>query len=190
MNSLMAWVVGLISPIWWLDIRVNQRLPSGPAVICRGPSLPDGRVEHADGVGGRVDHPDRVGAWLGEPEVAVGAGRDPRRTGIGGGDGERADGVSGRVDHPDRVGAGLGEPEVAVGTGRDRSENRLRWMTATAGERELGDRGNAREQATLFQPFEPKLSPASIAGQTAWTCAAEQGRPAPKIADRRQGNES
>ena len=28
--------------------------------------------------------------------------------------------------------------------------------TATAREGELGDRGNAREQATIFQPFEPE----------------------------------
>ena len=35
-NSVMAWVVGLIIPIWLAPYSVNQRLPSGPAVIPRG----------------------------------------------------------------------------------------------------------------------------------------------------------
>ena len=38
-NSLMAWVVGLISPIWSARPSVNQRLPSGPAVICLGAGM-------------------------------------------------------------------------------------------------------------------------------------------------------
>ena len=32
----MAWVVGLIIPIWLAPASVNQRLPSGPAVIPEG----------------------------------------------------------------------------------------------------------------------------------------------------------
>ena len=60
-NSVMAWVVGLIIPIWLAPL-------------------------------------------LGEPEVAVGAGRDPVGIGAGGGDGELGDGVGRRVDHPDLVG--------------------------------------------------------------------------------------
>ena len=56
---------------------------------------------------------------LGEPEVAVGAGRDPIGLAVGRGDGELGDGVSRRVDHPDLVGIDFGEPEVAVGPGRD-----------------------------------------------------------------------
>ena len=35
-NSVMAWVVGLIIPIWLAANSVNQRLPSGPAVIRSG----------------------------------------------------------------------------------------------------------------------------------------------------------
>ena len=38
-NSVMAWVVGLISPILLACYSVNQRLPSGPAVIRLGPAL-------------------------------------------------------------------------------------------------------------------------------------------------------
>ena len=75
-NSLMAWVVGLISPIWCDAPSVNQRLPSGPGVIF-GAGTAGREGERADGVSGRVDHPDRVGRELGEPDVAVGAGRDP-----------------------------------------------------------------------------------------------------------------
>ena len=32
-NSLIAWVVGLISPTLLADVSVNQRLPSEPAAI-------------------------------------------------------------------------------------------------------------------------------------------------------------
>ena len=45
-NSVIAWVVGLISPILLAPNSVNQRLPSGPAVI------PHGSLE-AVGVGTR-----------------------------------------------------------------------------------------------------------------------------------------
>ena len=34
------------------------------------------------------------------------------------------------------------------------------------GRGKLGDRGNARQQATIFQPFEPELSPGPVAGET------------------------
>ena len=63
-NSVMAWVVGLIIPIW-------------------------------------------SAAELGEPEIAVGARRDPLGIRTGCGDGELGDDVGRRVDHPDLVGAGL-----------------------------------------------------------------------------------
>ena len=59
----MAWVVGLISPISLGLLTVNQRLPSGPAVISfMELSPPAGAVNSADGVGGRVDHPDLAGS--------------------------------------------------------------------------------------------------------------------------------
>ena len=87
----MAWVVGLIIPILPVAASVNQRLPSGPAVIPLGLGIGGGDGELGDGVGRRVDHPDLVGCRLGEPEVAVGARRDPEgRT--GGRDGELGDG--------------------------------------------------------------------------------------------------
>ncbi len=40
----MAWVVGLIIPIWLAACSVNQRLPSGPSVIPDGVELAVGRV--------------------------------------------------------------------------------------------------------------------------------------------------
>ena len=45
---------------------------------------------------------DRVRAGIGEPEVAVGAGRDRVGRGAGVRDGVLGDGVGRRVDHPDR----------------------------------------------------------------------------------------
>ena len=58
-NSVMASVVGLISPIVSAPGSVNQMLPSGPAVIPPGyvgPRRGDG--EFGDGVSRRVDHAD------------------------------------------------------------------------------------------------------------------------------------
>ena len=108
----------MATPIAFVPGSVNQRLPSGPAVIPIGlEPCRDGEL--GDGVGRRVDHPDLADVGLGEPEVAVGARRDPIGIGIGGGDGELGDGVGRRVDHPDRVGVVIGEPEVAVGARRD-----------------------------------------------------------------------
>ena len=118
-NSVMAWVVGLIIPIWLALYSVNQRLPSGPAVIPSGSDLAVGMANSVMAWVVGLIIADLVGAVLGEPEVAVGARRDPVGTGIGGGDGELGDGVGRRVDHPDLVGAALGEPEVAVGARRD-----------------------------------------------------------------------
>ncbi len=43
-NSVMTWVVGLIIPILLAPSSVNQRLPSGPAVIPSGPELAVGMV--------------------------------------------------------------------------------------------------------------------------------------------------
>ena len=80
-NSVMAWVVGLIIPILLPPSSVNQRLPSGPAVIPTGWLSARGDGELGDGVGRRVDHPDLVAVGLGEPEVAVGPRRDPDGTG-------------------------------------------------------------------------------------------------------------
>src|SRR2546425_12642991 len=60
----------------------------------------------------------RSAVGLREPEVAVGAERDPHWAAAGSGDGELGDVASGS-DPPDLVAAGLCEPEVAVGAGRD-----------------------------------------------------------------------
>ena len=90
-NSVMACVVGLIIPIWLAPDSVNQRLPSGPAVIPVGIAVGRGDGELGDGVRRRVDHPDLVGTGLGEPEIAVGPGRDHRGS-CAVGNGELADG--------------------------------------------------------------------------------------------------
>ena len=104
-NSVMAWVVGLIIPIWLAHGRsVNQRLPSGPAVIPQGPELAVGMGNSVMAWVVGLIIPIWLAVELGEPEVAVGARRDPLGTGIGGGDGELGDGVGRRVDHPDLVG--------------------------------------------------------------------------------------
>ena len=58
--SVMAWVVGLIIPIWPATASVNQRLPSGPAVIPCGVGIGGRDGELGDGVGRRVDHPDLI----------------------------------------------------------------------------------------------------------------------------------
>ena len=78
-NSVMAWVVGLIVPILSPISSVNQRLPSGPAVMPYGSAARRGDGELGDDVGRRVDRPDLVAVGLGEPEVAVGPRRDRRR---------------------------------------------------------------------------------------------------------------
>ena len=46
----MAWVVGLIIPIWLAASSVNQRLPSGPAVM---PEAGSGRRDRELGDGVR-----------------------------------------------------------------------------------------------------------------------------------------
>ena len=97
---------------------------------------------------------------LGEPEVAVGARRDPAGIGIGGRDGELGDGVGRRVDHPDLVGCRLGEPEVAVGARRDPAGTGIGGRNG-----ELGD--GDRQQATIFQPFEPGPCPDPVGGAAA-----------------------
>ena len=56
---------------------------------------------------------------LGEPEVAVGSGRDVHGSPAVWGDREFGDRPAGR-DPPDRVAEVLGEPDVAVGAGGDR----------------------------------------------------------------------
>lgn len=43
MNSLIAWVAGLISPTCW-RLFLNQKVPFGPGVILPGLVLPDGRA--------------------------------------------------------------------------------------------------------------------------------------------------
>ena len=53
----MAWVVGLITPILLVASSVNQRLPSGPAMISCG-SEPVVGVANSVIAGRRVDHPD------------------------------------------------------------------------------------------------------------------------------------
>ena len=103
---------------------------SGPAVM---PATFG--VRRRDGVLGDAAHgrdaADGVdAAGLGEPQVAVGAGRDGVRPAARGnaelGDGPR------RRDAADVVGVVLGEPQVAVGAGRDRvREARRAWGWGT-----------------------------------------------------------
>ena len=69
----------MIRPIRSPSDSANQRLPSGPAAIPRGPAARgDAGAELRDGAG-RGDPPDPVAVELGEPEVAVRAGGDAVR---------------------------------------------------------------------------------------------------------------
>ena len=81
----------MISPILLPPISVNQRLPSGPAVIPEGMLPAVGIGELGDGVRSSGDLADLVAAVLGEPEVAVGPGRDPVGQAEAAGSGELGD---------------------------------------------------------------------------------------------------
>ena len=114
-NSVMAWVVGLIIPILPEALSVNQRLPSGPAVIPIGQELAVGTANSVMAwVVGLIIPILSAPVRLGEPEVAVGARRDA----------------------PGRIGrSGMGNSVNA---------------------------GDARQQATIFQPFEPEPRPGPV----------------------------
>ncbi len=78
----MAWVVGLIIPIWLALPSVNQRLPSGPAVIPPGPELAVGMGNSVMAWVVGLIMPILPAGEFGEPEVAVGARCDPAGLGI------------------------------------------------------------------------------------------------------------
>ena len=102
-NSVMTCVVGLIMPILLARISVNQRLPSGPAVIAGGSALGRGDRELGDGVRRRVDHPDLVRRDSVNQRLPSGPAVIEFGGAFGGGDGELGDGVRRRVEHPDLV---------------------------------------------------------------------------------------
>src|SRR2546425_12326311 len=83
----------------------------------------------------------RSAVGLREPEVAVGAERDPHWAAAGSGDGELGDVASGS-DPPDLVAAGLREPEVAVRAGRDaeRAARAVGRGIERGGKRDAGER--------------------------------------------------
>ena len=98
-------VVGavVIRPILLPSASVNQRLPSGPAVMPRGllPAVGTGNSVMTPAV---VIRPILLATVFGEPEVAVRAGRDARGAAAGRGDRELGD-DAGRGDPADLVGA-------------------------------------------------------------------------------------
>ena len=115
---------GVIRPIALVapPSSVNHRLPSAPGAIelRRLPAFRPAENSVIDPA--RRDPPDRAGGTqVGEPQVAVGAGRDAARgaAGVQPG-GELADRTA-RRDPPDRPrkAARVGEPQVAVGARRD-----------------------------------------------------------------------
>ena len=110
-------------------------------------------------MGGRVDHPDLVGVVDSVNQMLPSGPAAIPKGWLGGGDRERADGVvvgliipiaSAPVSVNQRLPSG---PAVIPGAASQ----------ATAREREFGDRGDAREQATIFQPFEPEHAPPDMA---------------------------
>ena len=90
--------------------RPSRSVGAGRDVRARGRDRLVGR--------GQGDLPDVVAAILGEPEVAIGPGRDAKGTARGRGDGQLGHDPTGG-DLSDVVRAILGEPEVAIGPGRD-----------------------------------------------------------------------
>jgi riboflavin biosynthesis pyrimidine reductase len=72
----------VIRPILLPLFSVNQRLPSGPAVMKSGPLPPVGTGNSVTTPAG-VDPPDLVAADFGEPEVAIRARRDAVRLAAG-----------------------------------------------------------------------------------------------------------
>jgi len=108
----------------------------------------------------RGDPPDLVTAQLGEPEVAVRAGRDPIWAAGRCGDRKLAD-LAARGDSPDLVDGILGEPDVPIGARRD-----LVGAAGRCGDRKLADlaaRGDSPDlvDGILREPEVP-LGPAAI----------------------------
>ena len=113
----------VIRPILLPSASVNQRLPSGPA------AMPDGRLL-AVGIGNSVMTPAVVirpillRVVLGEPEVAVRAGRDARTVRCWPSEGRELGDDAGGVIRPILLASRFGEPEVAVRAGRDAAGSR------------------------------------------------------------------
>src|SRR3989442_9539040 len=104
-------------PIRLPKASVNQRLPSGPAVIPNGPLLGVG-IGNSSMWNAMGSIRPLVATPLREPEIAVGADCDPRR--LAGGRGKRKLGEDAPGgDAPDLVANRLREPEIAVGPGRE-----------------------------------------------------------------------
>ena len=138
-NSVMAWVVGLISPISPMPPSVNQRLPSGPAVIMSGTRIGGGDRELGDDVGRRVDHPDLVGACSVNQRLPSGPAVIPLGSscavGVGNSVMAWVVGLISPILPISERSARLGEPEVAVRARRDH----LTGSELAVGTRELGD---------------------------------------------------
>src|SRR5207249_2879877 len=84
---------------------------------------------------------DLGGVEHGEPEIAVEAGRDPSRLGVGRREREVGEGARGSdAPYVAAAGASIREPEIAVGPGRDPIRVRGRGR----GEREFRDGGRGR----------------------------------------------
>ena len=136
---------GVIRPILLPWLSVNQRLPSGPAVMPCGAEPAVGTVKSSDLAGRR--HPADAVLQLREPEIAVRARRDLQRKR------RHADRVL-AVDLGRRLASDdelpelglleLGEPEVAVGAGRDAV-----GAAVDGGDEELGDDTGGRDPADL-----------------------------------------
>ena len=118
--SVIASVVGLMTPIWPAPSSVNQTLPSGPAAIPHGRDVELGVANSVmtpvDGSSRPIwSAPYSVNQRLpsGPAVICSGCADFGRQRELGHDAGRR-------VDHADLIGGELGEPEVAVGTHRDR----------------------------------------------------------------------
>src|SRR5438876_1015336 len=123
LNSAITNPLVVIWPILLAPVSVNQRLPSGPAVMLTGRLLSVGIVNSSAAVmvPAVVIRPILLAEALREPEVAVWAGRDANGLTADCGRGELCQGAAGHVQTADLAFAGvtLCKPEIAIGTERD-----------------------------------------------------------------------
>src|SRR5438045_1503496 len=91
----------------------SQRFPSGPGGMGSGEAVGGGRRVLVGRTGGGIDHADLGREVLGEPEIAIRAGRDLRRRTSARWSREVLDDMCTGIDDSNvtRFAAGLGEPK-------------------------------------------------------------------------------
>ena len=132
----------MIRPIWLPVFSVNQRLPSGPAVMPFGPLLAVMPVENSVTMPAGVIRPIRLPVYSVNQRLPSGPADDAVRAAARRDPGELGDGAC-RGDPADLVAVVLGEPEIAVRPRRDAVG------AARRRDGELGDRAAGGDAADL-----------------------------------------